>query len=95
MWQCKSHYYSADLHFYNFPYAFGLLFGRGVYALYEKEGNAFISKYDALLRGAGNHSVADAAALMGIDVRDQAFWKQSLESLARDIDRFVEMVEKR
>ena len=95
MWQCKSHYYSADLHFYNFPYAFGLLFGRGVYALYEKEGEAFVPKYDELLKGAGNHSVADAAALMGIDVRDQAFWETSLESIARDIEHFVQMAEKR
>ena len=29
MWACKTHYYSASLHFYNFPYAFGLLFGLG------------------------------------------------------------------
>lgn len=93
MWQCKSHYYSADLHFYNFPYAFGLLFGRGVYARYERQGEAFLPQYDALLKGTGNHSVADAAALMGIDVRDKAFWRSALESIARDIDRFVEQAE--
>ena len=29
MWVCKSHYYSAGLSFYNFPYAFGGLFARG------------------------------------------------------------------
>ena len=95
MWQCKSHYYSADLHFYNFPYSFGLLFGRGVYALYEKEGEAFVPQYDELLRSTGSHLVADAAAMMGIDVRDQAFWETSLESLAKDIDKFVAMAEKR
>lgn len=93
MWQCKSHYYSADLHFYNFPYAFGLLFGRGVYARYEQQGEAFLPQYDALLKGTGNHTVADTAALMGIDVRDKAFWRSALESLARDIDRFVEQAE--
>ncbi len=93
MWQCKSHYYSADLHFYNFPYAFGLLFGRGVYARYEQQGEAFLPQYDALLKGTGNHSVAGTAALMGIDVRDKAFWRSALESIARDIDRFVEQAE--
>ena len=36
MWACKSHYYSTDVHFYNFPYAFGQLFAVGVYALYEE-----------------------------------------------------------
>ena len=29
MWLNKGHYYSARLNFYNFPYAFGLLFGKG------------------------------------------------------------------
>lgn len=95
MWQCKSHYYSADLHFYNFPYAFGLLFGRGVYALYQAQGEAFIPRYDDLLMGTGTHNVADTAALMGIDVRDKAFWQTSLQSITKDIDRFVAQVEAR
>ena len=33
MWLCKGHYYSGSLSFYNFPYAFGLLFGLGVFQL--------------------------------------------------------------
>lgn len=93
MWQCKSHYYSTGLHFYNFPYAFGLLFGRGVYALYEKEGKEFLPKYDALLKGTGCHNVADTAMLMGIDVHDKAFWKTSLAGLAEDVERFVAQTE--
>ncbi|MBR5447526.1 MAG: M3 family oligoendopeptidase, partial [Clostridia bacterium] len=31
MWCCKSHYYRAGLSYYNFPYAFGGLFSRGLY----------------------------------------------------------------
>ena len=34
MWVCKGHYYGST--FYNFPYAFGGLFARGLHALYEK-----------------------------------------------------------
>ena len=41
MWICKVHYYSADLGFYNYPYAFGGLFARGLYAKYKNEGDAF------------------------------------------------------
>ena len=29
MWVCKGHYYSTDISFYNFPYAFSGLFARG------------------------------------------------------------------
>ena len=42
MWACKGHYYSSDLSFYNFPYAFGTLFSTGLYALYQKEGETFL-----------------------------------------------------
>ena len=38
MWLCKGHYYSGSLSFYNFPYAFGGLFARGLYAKYQQEG---------------------------------------------------------
>ncbi len=41
MWACKSHYYSSGYNFYNFPYAFGLLFGKGVFARYLEKGSAF------------------------------------------------------
>ena len=40
MWICKSHYYGPT--FYNFPYAFGGLFARGLYAQYKAEGTSFV-----------------------------------------------------
>ena len=40
MWINKSHYYSADLNFYNFPYAFGGLFARGLVVKYQEMGDA-------------------------------------------------------
>ena len=38
MWTWKPHYYSSGLSFYNYPYAFGLLFATGLYAIYQKRG---------------------------------------------------------
>ncbi|MBP5441638.1 MAG: M3 family oligoendopeptidase, partial [Treponema sp.] len=38
MWAVKSHYYSPDLDFYNFPYAFGQLFSAALYMRFKKEG---------------------------------------------------------
>ena len=94
MWACKSHYYSSGLNFYNFPYAFGLLFGKGVFALYTEKGPAFARDYEKLLRSCGSAPVADVAATVGIDVRDPAFWRSSLEVVRRDIDEFCALVEK-
>ena len=79
MWACKSHYYSTDVHFYNFPYAFGQLFAVGVYALYEKKGAAFLPDYEKLLRSAGSGMVRDVAASVGIDVADVNFWRSGLK----------------
>ena len=40
MWTWKPHYYSSGLSFYNYPYAFGLLFATGLYAIYQQRGEA-------------------------------------------------------
>ena len=89
MWACKSHYYSAGFNFYNFPYAFGQLFGAGVFALYQQEGAAFVERYNQLLRSCGSFNVADVAASVGIDVRSVDFWRKSLKVYTDRIDEFV------
>ncbi|MBR4067501.1 MAG: M3 family oligoendopeptidase [Clostridia bacterium] len=91
MWVNKSHYYSVGLHFYNFPYAFGLLFGLGVFALYQKEGAAFLPKYDAMLAACGNGTVADVAASVGIDVRSVDYWRSALDVVRSEVDEFVSL----
>lgn len=94
MWACKSHYYRADLHFYNFPYAFGLLFGKGIFARYKERGEAFVEEYDQLLRATASGNVADVAASVGIDVHSVDFWRSSLAVLAEDVEKYCELLEK-
>ena len=88
MWACKSHYYSTGRHFYNFPYAFGLLFGLGVYALYLEKGDDFLPLYDELLKNTSLGDVRDVAASVGIDVADVNFWRKSISVLAERIEEF-------
>jgi oligoendopeptidase F len=88
MWLCKSHYYSAGLNFYNWPYAFGLLYGKGLYKEYIKDKEKFVKNYDTMLANTATMSVEDVAASMGIDVTKKDFWKQSLEFIEEDIDLF-------
>ena len=94
MWLNKGHYYSAGLNYYNFPYAFGLLFGKGLYALYEQNPEAFLKNYENLLALTGKASVEDAAKSMGIDVTDKAFWMTSLEAVKKDIDKVIDLMHK-
>lgn len=91
MWACKSHYYSSGYNFYNFPYAFGLLFGKGVFAQYLQKGDAFVEDYCRLLRSCGSDTVANVAASVGIDVHSVDFWRSSLEIVKADIDRFCQL----
>jgi len=91
MWTWKPHYYSAGLSFYNFPYAFGLLFGVGLYAIYKERGEAFIPEYKQLLASTGEGTAADLAKRFGIDIRERKFWEQSLKVIEGRIDRYIEL----
>jgi pepF/M3 family oligoendopeptidase len=88
MWTWKPHYYSAELSFYNFPYAFGLLFGTGLYAIYQQRGSTFVSDYKALLASTGEASAAELAARFGINIRKRKFWEDSLTVIGRRIERY-------
>ena len=91
MWVCKSHYYGPT--FYNFPYAFGGLFARGLYAQYEKEGAAFVPKYKKLLHTTPIATAEDAAQTAGIDLTDKNFWRSALQIVADQINQFCELVQ--
>ena len=91
MWICKSHYYGPT--FYNFPYAFGGLFARGLYAQYEKEGASFVPKYKKLLYTTPVATAEDTAKVAGIDLTDKEFWRGALQTIADQIDLFCELVE--
>ena len=92
MWVCKGHYYNGGLSFYNFPYAFGGLFARGLYAKYEKEGAAFVDTYKEMLRATAVMDIEDCAKIAGIDLTDKDFWCEGLEVIRKEIDEFCELV---
>ena len=92
MWVCKSHYYGPT--FYNFPYAFGGLFARGLYAQYLEEGASFVPKYKKLLYTTPIATVEDAAKVADIDLTDKNFWRSALQTIADQIDLFCQLVEK-
>ena len=92
MWVCKSHYYGPT--FYNFPYAFGALFARGLYAQYERDGADFVPKYKKLLYTTPVASAEDTAKVADIDLTDKEFWRSALKTIAEKIDLFCQLVEK-
>ncbi len=89
MWTWKPHYYSTS--FYNYPYAFGLLFATGLYAIYQKRGAAFVEDYKNLLASTGEVSAAELADRFGIDITKRKFWDDSLAIIGRNMERYCEI----
>lgn len=90
-WITKVHYYIPDIAYYNFPYTFGALFSRGLYALYTKQGKDFIPKYEKLLAATTTNTCEDVAKIANIDLRQETFWKESLQSIVDQMDEFLQL----
>lgn len=93
MWAVKSHYYSVDLDFYNFPYAFGQLFAAGLYSRYKKEGKAFVDIYCNLLSDTGSMSCEDLCFKAGFDITKKDFWKSGIDFYINEIEQFCRETE--
>jgi pepF/M3 family oligoendopeptidase len=91
MWAWKPHYYRGDLQFYNFPYAFGLLFGLGLYSVYRQRSESFVTDYVALLAETGMDTPVHLAARFGIDIRQRGFWESSLKVIEKRVERYCEL----
>lgn len=91
MWAWKPHYYDAEYNYYNFPYAFGLLFAKGLYAEYIRKGESFTKEYEKLLSVTGKNKIADITKLVGIDIHNKEFWINSLKTIEEDIDEFMNL----
>jgi oligoendopeptidase F len=91
MWTWKPHYYSPGLSFYNYPYAFGLMFATGLYAIYQQRGQAFVDDYKNLLASTGEDTAAKLAKRFDINITKRKFWDDSLAIIGKHIDRYAEL----
>lgn len=88
MWAVKGHYYIPTLSFYNFPYAFGQLFGLGLYEKFRTEGPSFARAYTQLLGETGSDSAVAITRKAGFDIESVEFWKSALSVFERQTDEF-------
>lgn len=93
-WAAIPHYFLPDLWYYNFPYAFGLLFGLGLYARYREDPISFIDGFDRLLADTGMADAVELAARFGIDLHDRSFWESGLATVRGHIDQFESLVDR-
>jgi pepF/M3 family oligoendopeptidase len=91
MWTWKVHYYIPSFSFYNYPYAFGLLFGTGLYATFVERGKSFVKDYEGLLASTGEARPAELAARFGFDIRKPEFWRSSIRIIEERINRYLKL----
>ncbi|KRQ87143.1 Oligoendopeptidase F, plasmid [Caloramator mitchellensis] len=92
MWINKPHYYYADSNYYNFPYAFGELFVRGLLSEYRKRGESFVEDYNKLLSLTGKNNLYELGKIMGFDLHSVDFWKTSLNMIKEEIDELISLL---
>lgn len=90
-WMKIQHYYWANNNYYNFPYSFGLLFAKGLYARYLQGGKEFIAEFEKLLTATGKGTCEEIAASIGIDIRREDFWQESLGLIEEEIEQFLKL----
>ena len=87
MWICKPHYYDAHSNYYNFPYAYGVLFSKGLYCIYLEDKQNFIKNYKKMLSLSGKQNLESLASIMGINIQEEDFWLKSLNSVIKNIEK--------
>lgn len=93
-WASKLHFYITQLPFYNFPYTFGYLFSKALYARAEAEGPSFSRVVDSLLEDTGRMTVEEIAAhYLGVDVTQTAFWEEAAASIKDDVAEYRALIQ--
>lgn len=88
MWAVKGHYYRAELGFYNYPYAFGQLFGLGLYAQYLENPEGFPEKYRKVLLATGSMRAEAVCRQAGFDIETPDFWRKGISAIVEQIELF-------
>jgi oligoendopeptidase F len=92
-WASKLHFYITGITFYNFPYTFGYLLSRGLYAMFRAEGTDFLPKYEAFLRQAGSDTAENVVQrTLGRDLQDPRFWSEAIQSLEEPVRQLEEIL---
>jgi pepF/M3 family oligoendopeptidase len=91
MWAAKPHYYNHELPFYNFPYAFGQLFGLALYAQYQAGTPDFPRRYREILTMTGRASAVEVTREAGFDIESPDFWRGGIELIEARVKRLEEL----
>lgn len=88
-WASKLHFFITDISFYNFPYTFGFLLSTALFQEFKREGASFLERYENFLGLTGRANCEDVVQQsLGRDIRDQAFWAETIQGISPRIDAY-------
>lgn len=93
-WVNNAGFYMAGSEFLNFPYIFGVLFSKGLYAEYLKSKEGFVQDYKKFLKLTSTNNIYDVAKFMNIDIKSREFWEGAFKIIETYIEEFIREVEK-
>ncbi|MCF7502268.1 MULTISPECIES: M3 family oligoendopeptidase [Vibrio] len=92
-WASKLHFSISQVSFYNYPYLFGYLFSKGVYAQRDAKGDQFYGDYVSLLRDTGSMMAEEVVKKhLSMDLTKADFWQQSIDMVKVQIDEFERLL---
>ncbi|MFT5367552.1 MAG: oligoendopeptidase F [Candidatus Latescibacterota bacterium] len=92
-WASKLHFYITGTTFYNYPYTFGFLLSRGLFALFQKEGADFLPRYEDFLRLTGSDTCENVAKQsIGQDLEKPDFWVQAIRGMEDPLAQLEEIL---
>ena len=95
-WASKLHFYITGITFYNFPYTFGYLLSRGLYAMFKKAGSEFPDesmKNFSALPAAIRRRTSSSERRRGHRERPD-FWTEAIQSLEEPLNRLQALATK-
>ena len=92
-WASKLHFHMGGRSFYNFPYSFGYLFSRLVYAQVKADPIAWATKYDELLCDTGWMTAEELSLKhLGLDLTTSEAWTLAITPLMNDLEQFESLI---
>ncbi len=87
-WASKLHFYITGVTFYNFPYTYGFLLSRGLFARFREEGAGFLPRYEQFLRLTGSATAEEVArSTVGCELESPDFWRGAIETLREPVEQ--------
>ncbi len=92
-WASKLHFYITGVTFYNFPYTFGFLLSRGLFAMFKTQGAEFLPRYEKFLRLTGSDTPENIARqTINRDLESGEFWTDAIRSLEEPLNQLESLL---